>query len=53
MKRNIKVKTQGLTQEENKRIHNTMRLIKRRRRHDGKESISYEIKTENKTCVTR
>lgn len=53
LKRNIKIKTEGLTQEENERIHSTLRLLNIRRRHEGKESISYEIKTENKTCVTR
>lgn len=53
MTRNIKIKTQGLTREENERIHNTLRLLNRRRRHEGKESISYEVKTENKRCVTR
>lgn len=53
LKRNIKIKTEGLTQEENERIHSTLRLLNIRRRHEGKESISYEIKTENKTRVTR
>ena len=37
LKRNIKIKTEGLTQEENERIHSTLRLLNIRRRH----AVSY------------
>lgn len=53
LERNIEIKTEGVTQEENEKIHSMLRLLNRRRRHEGKERITYEIKTENKTCVTR
>lgn len=53
MKRNVKVKTRGLTKEENLQVHNMLRQINRRRKREGKERISYKLETESKICVTR
>ena len=53
VKINIKVKTRGLTKEENSEIHDVLRKIKRRRRFKGKEGISSKLETEKSICVTR
>ena len=53
VKINIKVKTRGLTKEENSEIHDVLRKIKRRRRFKGKEGTSYKLETEKSICVTR
>lgn len=53
MKWNIKVKTEGLTEEEEKEIHDFMRKLCRKRRTKSGKRISYKLKMGEKKCATR
>lgn len=52
MKRNIKIKTEGLTKEENEEIHDFIRKLSRKIRIKRKK-ISYKLKMGEKRCATR
>ena len=53
MKRNIKLKTKGLTEEENSEIYNFFRKLRRKRKIKNKKDLSYELKMGEKKCATR
>ena len=53
MKRNIKLKTKGLTEEENNEIYNFFRKLRRKRKIKNKKDLSYELKMGEKKCATR
>lgn len=51
--RNIRLKTEGLTEEENEEIYDFFRKLRRKRRIKAKKELSYELKMGEKKCVTR
>ena len=53
MKWNIKVKTEGLTNEENEEIKTFIRSLKRKRKAKKGERTTFKIKMGEKTYVTR
>lgn len=53
MKWNIKVKTEGLTDEENQEIYNFVRKLRRKSKCKNGKRVSYKMTIEEKTYVTR
>lgn len=51
--RNVRLKTKGLTEEENKEIHDFFRKLRRKRKIKNEKKLSYELKLGKKKCATR
>lgn len=51
--RNIRLETEGLTEEENKEIHDFFRKLRRKRKIKNKKDLSYELKMGEKKCATK